>query len=59
MTAVTVGKSKLKIMLDAYESSNLFNRTDELTCCDPQTRSVLRTILGRAIAKTDFKQDSK
>ncbi len=59
MTATTVGPSKLKITIDQNESAELFCHAAALTCRDPETQSALRTLLRKALRKTDFKLDCK
>ncbi len=57
MTAVLIGKSKLKIKLDPFEAAKLFKNADNISCQDPETRYILKIILGRAISKTAFRLD--
>lgn len=57
MTAVLVGKSKLKIRLEHFEMTELFKVTDTISCKDPETRYILKVILGKAITKTGFRLD--
>lgn len=59
MTAITVGPSKLKITIDANESAELFCRATAFTCRDPETQSVLRILLQKALRNTNFKLDCK
>lgn len=57
MTAVTVGMRKLKITLDAKESSLLLCGNERPSCHDPKTRQFLAAILKKALPKTDFLLD--
>lgn len=58
MIAVTVGKRKLKILLNADESISLFQNSSYFSCAEPETKRILRKILNTAIAHTDFILDT-